>query len=88
MATVCHYCNQTFIGGSHRYDFRITNYVSLVAEAMGIYLEDKFNKFAQWGDLNRILQDASGPIGESSFDKDRIVEVFKAVFVKEESCAR
>lgn len=44
VVTVCHYCNQVFAGEAQRYDFGITSYVCLVAEAMGIHREDKFKK--------------------------------------------
>lgn len=81
MATVCHYCNQVFADEAKRYNFSITSYVSLVAEAMGIHREDKFNTYSQWADLDRILKDANKHIQESSFDKERIIEVLKAVFV-------
>ena len=40
LVTVCHYCNQTFAADSSRYDFRVTSYISLVAEAMGIARQD------------------------------------------------
>jgi heterodisulfide reductase subunit D len=82
MATVCHYCNQTFAGEAQRYDFGITNYVNLVAEAMGIHREDKFKKYALWADLDRILKDANEYILASSFQKERIIEVLQEVFVK------
>jgi Fe-S oxidoreductase len=82
VVTVCHYCNQTFAGEAHRFNFDITNYVNLVAEAMGIRREDKFNTYAHWGDLDRILKDADAFIQDSPFDKGRIIEVLKDVFVK------
>lgn len=82
VSTVCHYCNQTFAGEAQKYDFGTTNYVSLVAEAMGIHREDKFNTYAHWGDLDLILKDADEHIQDSSFDKGRIIEVLKDVFVK------
>jgi Fe-S oxidoreductase len=82
VVTVCHYCNQTFAGEAHRFDFDITNYVSLVAEAMGIPREDKFQQYAFWGDLDRILKDANACILEAPFETERIIEVLRAVFVK------
>lgn len=82
VATVCHYCNQTFAGEAQRYEFGVTNYVSLVAEAMGIHRDDKFKTYSHWGDLDRILKDANEHVLDSSFDKGRIIEVLQAVFVK------
>jgi Fe-S oxidoreductase len=80
LVTVCHYCNQTFAADQAHYDFSVTNYVNLVAEAMGIHREDKFKKYSHWGDLERILKDADVRIAESPFENERITEVLQAVF--------
>jgi len=48
---------------------------------MRIHREDKFNKYAFWGDLDRILEDADEHIQESSFEKEPVMEVLKMVFV-------
>ena len=79
--TVCHYCNQTFAAEEADYDFSVTNYVSLVAEAMGIRREDKFKKYTLWGNLEQILRDAEDHIAKSPFERKRIVEVLQAVFM-------
>ena len=81
LVTVCHYCNQTFAAKESQYDFRVTNYVNLVAEAMGIRRDDKFKQYALWGSLERILKDADEHIAESPFESERIIEVLRAVFV-------
>jgi hypothetical protein len=81
MVTVCHYCNQTFAAHETHYDFSVTNYVNLVAEAMGIRREDKFKKYARWGNLERILKDADDHIAESLFERNRIIEVLQATFL-------
>jgi len=81
LVTVCHYCNQTFAAEEADYDFSVTNYVSLVAEAMGIRREDKFKKYTLWGNLERILRDAEDQIAKSPFERERIVEVLRAVFI-------
>ncbi len=81
MVTVCHYCSQTFAAEEVHYDFSVSNYVNLVAEAMGIRREDKFKKYTHWGDLERILRDANDHIAESPYDSERILEVLQAVFM-------
>ncbi len=81
LVTVCHYCNQTFAADEVHYDFSVTNYVNLVAEAMGIRREDKFKKYTRWGNLERILKDVDDHIAESPFDSERIIEVLQAVLV-------
>jgi Fe-S oxidoreductase len=82
LVTVCHYCNQTFSGENKRFDFSVINYVSLVAEAMGIQRDDKFKRYTRWGSLERILKDADEHIAESPFESGLIIEVLKAVFEK------
>jgi Fe-S oxidoreductase len=81
LVTVCHYCNQIFAIEEGHYNFSVTNYVNLVAEAMGIQRDDKFKKYILWGNLERILKDAEDHIAESPFERDRIIEVLKAVFI-------
>ena len=80
LVTVCHYCNQTFAGEAARCDFSITSHVNLVAEAMGIQRDDKFNRYARWANLERILDDADSHISESPFERGRIIEVLQNVF--------
>jgi len=82
LVTVCHYCSQTFAAEGSEYDFIVTNYVNLVAEAMGIRRDDKFMQYTQWGSLERILKDAKEHIAESPFDNERIIEVLKEVFIR------
>ena len=82
LVTVCHYCNQTFAAEEGQYDFSVTNYVNLVAEAMGIRRDDKFKKYALWGSLERILKDADEHIADSPFESERIIEVLQAVFIR------
>jgi hypothetical protein len=80
--TVCHYCHQTFAAENSQYDFSVTNYVYLVAEAMGIQRDDKFKLYTLWGDLDRILKDTEDHIRESPFEKERIIDVLQAVFTQ------
>jgi Fe-S oxidoreductase len=82
LVTVCHYCNQAFAAEEAHYDFSVTNYANLVAEAMGIRREDKFKKYTLWGSLERILKDVDEHIVESPFENERIVEVLQTVFTK------
>ena len=82
LVAICHYCDQTFAAEEKRFDFSVTNYVNLVANAMGIHRDDTFKRYALWGDLDRILKDADAHINESPFKKERIVEVLQTVFFK------
>ena len=80
LVTVCHYCSQTFAAEESQYEFNVTNYVNLVAEAMGIRRDEPFKRYAQWGDLERILKDADTHIAGSPFKRERIIEVLQSVF--------
>jgi len=82
LVVICHYCGQVFAAEEKRFDLSVTNYVNLVANAMGIHRDDTFKRYALWGDLDRILKDADARINESPFEKERIVEVLQTVFVK------
>jgi heterodisulfide reductase subunit D len=82
LVTVCHYCNQAFAAEGSKYDFIVTNYVNLVAEAMGIPRNDTFMQYTQWGNLDLIVKDADDHIAESLFENERIIEVLQEVFIR------
>ncbi len=82
LVTVCHFCNQTFAAEEPQYNFMVTNYINLVAEAMGIRREDKFKKYTRWGNLDQIIKDANQNIAESPFERDLIIETLQAVFAR------
>jgi fumarate reductase (CoM/CoB) subunit B len=82
LVAICHYCGQSFAAEEERFNFSVTNYVSLVAEAIGVRRDDKFKIYTHWGNLDRIIKDADEYISESHFDKEHIVEVLKAVFIQ------
>ncbi len=82
MVTVCHYCNQTFASKEGRFDFEVINYVNLVAEAMGIYREDKFKKYSQCNDLKLILNYIGSNIENLPFEKEKIMNTLRSFFIK------
>ena len=82
LVDVCHHCHNVFCDHETEYGFTVKNYVSLVAEALGIAREDKFKKYKQWKHLNRILDDVGKIIDISTlpFARERIIEVLKETF--------
>ncbi len=82
LVTICHYCSQTFTAEESQYGFSVTNYVNLVAEAMGIRRDEPFKRYALWGNLERILKGADAHIAQSPFERERIIEVLSAVFTE------
>lgn len=81
LIAVCHYCNQIFAAEEKCYDFKVTNYVNLVAQAMGIKRDDKFKKYSRWKNLERITSDAAENIADSRFERDHIISVLNNVFI-------
>jgi Fe-S oxidoreductase len=80
---VCHFCHHVFVGEEPKYRFSVVNYITLLAEAIGIEREDKFKKYRQWNELDRILKDAEMYIKESPYSPERIVEAINKVIISE-----
>lgn len=79
---ICHACHETFIDEESRYNYSMVNYITLVAEALGIPREDRFKKYRQWGDFDRIIADAQEYIEDSPYSRDIISETLRRVFPK------
>lgn len=56
LVDVCHYCHDVFCREARSSSYEIVNYVSLLGEALGIHREDRFRKYLQWGDADRVWQ--------------------------------
>ena len=83
LVDVCHHCHNVFCDHESEYGFKVKNYASLVAEALGIDREDKFKKYKQWGDIYKILDDVKIKTNTSAlpFSQEKIVEVIKQTFL-------
>ena len=83
LVDVCHHCHNVFCDHESEYGFKVKNYASLVAEALGIDREDKFKKYKQWGDIDKILDDVKIKTNTSAlpFSQEKIVEVIKQTFL-------
>jgi Fe-S oxidoreductase len=44
LVDVCHFCHETFVSMETSYEYRVVNYVTLVAEALGIAREEYVRK--------------------------------------------
>ena len=82
LVDVCHHCHNVFCDHESEYGFEVKNYASLVAEALGIAREDKFKKYKQWGDLNKILDDVekNTTVSALPFSREKIIAVLKEAF--------
>lgn len=77
LVDVCHYCHEVFMAKEENYDYTVVNYVSLVAEALGITREDKLKKYKQFNNLDKILDGAEDYIKQSPFSRSQIIEALK-----------
>ena len=80
LVDVCHYCHNLFVSQESKYQFSVTNYVNLVAEALGITREDKFKKYKQWREMDKIMEDAKTFIQSSPFPRRTIADAIQSVF--------
>ena len=80
LANVCHHCHNVFGGHEDKYNYAVKNYVSLVAEALGIEREDRFKKYKYMKDIDTILKDIDKRSDKSPFARERITEVLNTIF--------
>ena len=73
MVDVCHYCHQTFAGADPQID--VVNYISLLAESMGIDRPDKLKQYLAWGDVGLIMADAAPYLKTSPYSEETIRRV-------------
>ncbi len=77
LVDICHYCHEIFADQEQKYSYSIVNYITLITEAMGIGREDKFKKYKQWKDVNKILEDAKEFLEDSTYSVPQIKEALK-----------
>ena len=80
LVDVCHHCHSVFVDKEDGYNYSVKNYVSLVAEALGIEREDTFKKYRQMRNLDTLLEDIGKKIDTSPFTREEIVEALKKIF--------
>ena len=83
LVDVCHYCHDVFSREAHRYPYNMVNYVTLLGKAMGIVREDRFQKYVQWGDIDRIWQDVQPSAAWSPYSLEQLKSTIEQVFLKE-----
>lgn len=82
LVDICHACHETFVDQEGKYNYSMINFVTLVAEALGIPREDRYKKYKQWNDVDRIIADIEDNIKTSPYSRDIIVRALRKVFVK------
>jgi Fe-S oxidoreductase len=80
LVDVCHHCHNVFVDKEDRYSYSVRNYVSLVAEALGIDREDRFKKYKQMKDLDTLLEDIDTRMEKLPFTREQIMKAVKNIF--------
>jgi len=80
MALTCTGCQKSFAPLAHQYPFEVRNYVSLVAEAVGVGREDKFTRYMGSGDAAKVLAEARDCVEASHFTAEEMEQVLSDYF--------
>lgn len=77
---VCHFCHETFVTEELKCGFEVENYINLVAHAIGINREDKFKKYKQSNNIDKILEYANEFIKDSPYTQEQIIDILVKEF--------
>lgn len=92
MATVCPGCQTVFCSLEDQYPFEVKHTISLVAEAMGIYHEDKLKKFLFTKDTNKVLAEAKDYVESSDLSLMEFQSVLPAcldrLYIGQRECSK
>jgi len=75
MATLCTGCQQSFAPLEHQYPFEVRNYISLLAEAVGVQHEDRFKKYVRLANAPDVMAQARDYISVSDFTPEEMERV-------------
>ena len=75
MATLCTGCQQSFAPLEHQYPFEVRNYISLLAEAVGVQHEDRFKKYLRLANVPDVIAQARDYISASDFTPEEMERV-------------
>jgi len=75
MVDVCHFCHETFVTEESKYGFEVENYINLVAQALGINREDKYKKYKQSNNIDKILEYSNEFIKDSPYTQKQILDI-------------
>ena len=84
MVNICQGCHWFFTGPDWTPEIKVTNYVTLVGQSLGINHEERFLKWRKWNDPERILNDIWANVGEGvellSFSRKQIEKMIFRMF--------
>lgn len=75
-----HTCHRLLCGVEREYSFEITNWIPLVATAMGLEPHaDLFRRYKSYGDVERVLEEAKELVAQHRLDPDEVREFLYAM---------
>jgi Fe-S oxidoreductase len=80
MATICTGCHQSFAPLAHQYPFEVWNYISVVAESVGVRHEDRLGEYLKLGDVTQVIDAAREYIDASDFSADEMERILPDYF--------
>ena len=90
MALTCTGCQKSFTPLQHQHAIEVRNYISLVAEGVGVSCEDRFSKYMGSGDAARVLAEARDCVEASHFsfeEMERILSDYLDTYCLEDETA-
>lgn len=80
LATMCTGCHQSFAPLAPQYPFEVWNYISLVAESVGVRHEDRLGEYLKLGDVTQVIDAAREYIDASDFSTDEMERILPDYF--------
>ncbi len=80
LATICTGCHQSFAPLAQQYPFEVRSYINIIAEAVGVQHEDRFNKYVRLGALTQVIAEARESIEASDFTLEEMERILPEYF--------
>jgi Fe-S oxidoreductase len=75
LSTFCSGCHESFAPLEHSHPYEIQNYISLVAEAVGVRHEDRYKKFSNDRDIVKAIAEARESIEASDYTVEEMTQI-------------
>ena len=81
MATVCNTCTMTMGFEDQELPFEVTNFITLVGRALGIHHPEKLKRFAQYRDLDKVIEESRDCFEAHGYTEPEIRETVGQLFI-------
>lgn len=82
LVTIYHSCHRQLVGAEQRYPFKVENFSSLLARALGVEHEDRYKRYKLMGDADQILQHVLATVGENGRTIEELRRAIEWEFLK------